>query len=209
MAAAYAVGRGSARGSVLVKLFAQAEAQAAGDLALQLDGKSVIQVKAKVRADAFAKASSEAHALAECRDNPPEHDECPNIPGNQPPGYECNPPEVNKPPTCELVQHPEHMYVSLEGKEPSRYRAKAVWSDPDEQLTKDDATVTVTGQAFIVKGNDMFPERWDTEGNQVVYTFWIETKQQTGNATLSMEVFDSKGAKCEDSKTFPVVEDEF
>lgn len=93
-ALAYAVGRGSARGSVLVKLFAQAEQQAAGDLALQLGGRSVIQVKADVRASAFAKASSEAHAKAVCKDieQPPTHDECPDIPGDQPEGYECNPP---------------------------------------------------------------------------------------------------------------------
>jgi len=70
-ASAYAVGRGSARGSVLVKLHAKAKAQASGDLSLQLGGKSVIKVQAEVRATAFAKATSEAHAIAKCKDIAP------------------------------------------------------------------------------------------------------------------------------------------
>lgn len=70
-ATAYAVGRGSARGSVLVKVLVKARMQAAGDLSLQLGGKSVIKVKAEVRATAFAKATSEAHAKAVCTDKPP------------------------------------------------------------------------------------------------------------------------------------------
>lgn len=70
MAAALAVGRGSAKGYVLSKLYAQAEAQAAGDLSLQLEGRSVVQVKAHVRATAFAKATSTASAKAVCKDTP-------------------------------------------------------------------------------------------------------------------------------------------
>lgn len=112
MAAAYAVGRGSASGSVLVSLFAKAEGRAAGDLALQLDGKSVIEVKAEVRASAFVKAKTEAHATAECRDieQPPTHDECPYIPGDQPEGYECNPPV--SPPTFAQFREINDVYVN-------------------------------------------------------------------------------------------------
>lgn len=118
-------------------------------------------------------------------------------------------PTPNHPPTCELVQYPAHVYVSLPGQVPNRYRFKVVWSDPDEQLTRNSATVTVTGQAFIVKNNPDFPEIWDTEGTQVVYTGWLEAKQQTGNATLSVNVTDSQGATCSQSRTFPIVPDDF
>lgn len=156
---------------------------------------AIIRHNESINVDGFAKvatvALTEAKSEANCSDAP------------------TPPPPANKPPTCELVQYPQHMYVSMPGKEPNRYRAKAVWSDPDEQLTNSSASVTVTGQAFIVKGNSMFPERWDVEGNQVVYTFWIETTQQTGNATLGMVVTDSKDSKCSDSRTFPVPADEF
>lgn len=109
MAAAYAVGRGSASGSVLVKLFARAESQAAGDLALQLGGKSVVEVKAEVRATAFVKAKTEAHATAECRDTE-TYDECTNIPGDQPEGYECYPPVT--PPTFAQYRQINDVYVN-------------------------------------------------------------------------------------------------
>ncbi|HRK40664.1 MAG TPA: hypothetical protein PLN95_01120 [Candidatus Saccharibacteria bacterium] len=178
MAAAYAVGRGSARGSVLVKLFAQAEAQATGDLALQLDGKSVIQVKAKVRADAFAKASSEAHALAECRDNPPEHDECPNIPGNQPPGYECNPPET--PPTFMQFRQFNDLYKSL----------------PDQPTTMEHC-VTVdfpeghSGEVFwdANRGSFANPRKAAQDGVQIcsIYT----APSESGSDTITVTATDS------------------
>lgn len=118
-------------------------------------------------------------------------------------------PPVNNPPTCELVQFPQHVYVSQAGKVPNRYRFKVVWNDADQQLTKEMVKVTVTGQAFIVKNNPDFPEIWDVEGTQLVYYAWLESTQQTGNATLATEVKDPQGATCTQSKSFPVVPDEF
>lgn len=173
-------------------------------------------INVKGFAEVATRTKTKAKTEANCSDQEPSY-QCPpgttwedkDGDGKQEEGECITPPQPNKPPTCELVQYPQHMYVSMPGKEPNRYRAKAVWSDPDEQLTQNSASVSVTGQAFIVKGNSMFPERWDVEGTQVVYTFWIETTQQTGNATLSMDVTDSKGAKCSDAETFPVVADEF
>jgi hypothetical protein len=183
-ASAYAVGRGSARGSVLVKLHAQAKAQASGDLALQLGGKSVITVKAEVRAKAFASAKTEAHAKAICKDTPP-------------------PPAENQPPTGEIVQWPAHLYPGGE------YRAKVVGSDPEDggNVTLD---YTVTGGATkLVDANH--PEICDVEGSQKVCTFWIKAGQTSGvDATLTLVVRDSEGLSSPPyTKTWPIVADEF
>lgn len=68
---ARAIGRASLRGSILVKVSAQVEAMANGDLEAHLGGMTVIDVNAQVRASAVAKATSDAKAKAECSDTPP------------------------------------------------------------------------------------------------------------------------------------------
>jgi hypothetical protein len=168
----------------------RAKAKAKGrvqELVLELNLHS--QMRLKARTEARGRAATDAKADVQC--------------SGQPPGGE------NKPPTCELVQFPEHVFASRPGQVPNRYRFKVVWNDADEQLAQDDAVVTVTGQAFIVKGNPDFPERWDLEGTQWVYTGWLEARQQPGEATFSVLVTDSEGATCQASKTFPVVADQF
>ena len=68
---ALATGRASLKGRNKTKLIAKVEAAAQGDLAAQLSGQSITQIKATVRASAFVKATSQASAKAVCTDNPP------------------------------------------------------------------------------------------------------------------------------------------
>lgn len=70
-ASAYAVARASLKGYVRTTVLAQVKAMANGNLSALLGGKSVIQVKADIRATAFVQATSEASAKAVCKDVPP------------------------------------------------------------------------------------------------------------------------------------------
>ncbi|HEY0965313.1 MAG TPA: hypothetical protein VGE13_02430 [Candidatus Saccharimonadales bacterium] len=77
---AYGEGRGSATaiatarvtmsGYVRVSLLASVKAKATGDLWAKLGATSRVDVRANLRADAFAQATSEASALAVCKDTP-------------------------------------------------------------------------------------------------------------------------------------------
>ncbi|HEY1064405.1 MAG TPA: hypothetical protein VGE30_03905 [Candidatus Saccharimonadales bacterium] len=178
-AAAYAVGRARMRGFVLSKLLADVEARAQGDLQAQLGGKSVIQVRGEVRSSAFAKATSEARAIAICKDVPAE----------------------NKPPTGEIVQFPQHLYPGGE------YRAKVVGSD-NEDGGNVTLTVSVTGAASIITDAN-HPVHEDIEGTNKVRYFWIKAGNTPGNFTITLTVTDRSGKTFTTSITKPVVADEF
>lgn len=164
-ASAYAVGRASARGSVLVKLHARVRAMAQGDLSAQLGGKSVIKVKAEVRATAFASATSEAHAKAVCKDTPP----------------------ANQRPTGEIVQWPAHL-------EPGEYyRVKVVGSDPEDGGAVE-LIYSVSGGASIVVSDPNHPTICDVEGASKMCTFWIRANASVGvEYEINLQVRDGDG----------------
>lgn len=189
---AYAVGRATLTGSVLVKLLARAESAAADDMALQLGGRSKVQIEGDVRAAAFARAFSKAYALAKCED---VRDECPDVPGNQPPGYNCSPP------TGEIVQFPEHLFPGGE------YRVKVVGSDAEDGGNVN-LSYSVTGAASIIVDDD-HPVICDVEGTNRVCTFWVKAGSTPGDYTITLTVTDSDGATFTTSVTKPVVADEF
>jgi len=89
-ASARAIGRASLKGRNKTKLIAKVEAAAQGNLTAQLDGQSITDVKARVRASAFVKTTSEASARAGCTSNnnnpqpPPSEQTCESTYG---PGY--------------------------------------------------------------------------------------------------------------------------
>jgi hypothetical protein len=178
---AYAAGYGSARGSVKSIALALAQHNANSDLAVKLKAMGYVDVKAEVRASAFAQALTEASAKAVCKDTPP-----PNLP-----------------PSGEIVQWPAHLYPG------GTYRAKVVGSDP-EDLGNVTLTYSVTGGAKKIVDAD-HPEICDVEGTQRVCYFWIQAGPTSGvNATLSLTVTDSKGASSPAyTKTWPIVADEF
>lgn len=206
----WAKGRAVLKGRVLVKLFASVNAASQGDLAANLEAQGVIDVKGQTKSSAYGKAVAESSSKAVCTETeqPPTYDECPNIPGDQPEGYECYPPTTNNPPSGEIVQWPQHMYVTVSDSNPSVYHAKVVGGDPE-----DGGNVTlnyqVTGAASIfVDANH--PTICDVEGGQKVCTFWIKSGSTTGNATLKLTVKDSTGKESPlYEKSWPIVADEF
>lgn len=110
---AYGEGRGSAevwakgravlKGRVLVKLFASVNAASQGNLEANLEAQGIVDVKGQTKSSAFGKAVAESSSKAVCSETE-QYDECSNIPGNQPEGYECYPP--SQPPTIVDLTRP-------------------------------------------------------------------------------------------------------
>lgn len=107
----YAYARARATGTTKAKAEAAARG-AASQLSLSASFKGNVEVDAKAKAKATATA--DAYAKVTCGEGPPPaHDECPNIPGDQPEGYDCNPPEEEAPaPTFAQFREINDVYVS-------------------------------------------------------------------------------------------------
>lgn len=95
----------SVRGTGYVSVEAYISVRARTFTAIRVSATNSAQVSAntQITASGSLKAAVklvlEGEARAMCNFTPPPpppppHDECPNIPGDQPPGYECNPPPV-------------------------------------------------------------------------------------------------------------------
>jgi hypothetical protein len=67
------------------------EAQAEGSRQITIKARNDQEVEGKLKTDVDIALKGSATAL--CKTPPKEHDECPDIPGNQPEGYECESPE--------------------------------------------------------------------------------------------------------------------
>lgn len=150
----------------------------------------------------------EGEAMAWCNYTPPPpppppHDECPDIPGDQPEGYDCNPPPVDHKPAVNIMGSPAHLYVGGNAH---------VWieaSDPDGDAVS--VKVSATG-AGTVSGLVPVDIRWDgtpCPSGKSCFRATAWAGDTPGNMTITATVTANGLSGDPDSVTFPVKADEF